>query len=109
MENIGSGPSSPATIPFPTTDRWASCLVLWDAIPAHIHFIVQAVGFEPITTHIFVRDCPYLSEDPVFGVKPSLIADLQYIAGDGDDSGLGDTGSQWQIQWDFVLCPQEAS
>lgn len=37
--------------------------------PAHIHFIVRADGYEPVTTHIFTPDCPYLGEDPVFGVK----------------------------------------
>ena len=41
--------------------------------PAHIHFIVGAPGFEPVTTHMFVADDPYLDSDAVFGVKDSLI------------------------------------
>jgi hydroxyquinol 1,2-dioxygenase len=41
--------------------------------PAHIHFIVGARGFEPVTTHIFVEGDEYLDSDAVFGVKDSLI------------------------------------
>ena len=42
--------------------------------PAHVHFIVGAAGFHPITTHYFAPDDPYLESDAVFGVKESLIA-----------------------------------
>src|SRR5262249_50846434 len=41
--------------------------------PAHIHFIVGAPGFEPVTTHMFVAGDEYLDSDAVFGVKDSLI------------------------------------
>lgn len=41
--------------------------------PAHIHVIVGAPGFEPVTTHLFVGDDPYLDSDAVFGVKDSLV------------------------------------
>jgi len=44
--------------------------------PAHIHFIVQATGYAPVTTHLFVDDSPYLDSDAVFGVKPTLIRDF---------------------------------
>ncbi len=44
--------------------------------PAHIHFIVEAPGFEKLTTHLFPRGAEYLDSDAVFGVKDSLIADL---------------------------------
>ena len=30
--------------------------------PAHIHFVVSADGYEPVTTHIFDRRDPYLAE-----------------------------------------------
>lgn len=45
--------------------------------PAHIHFIVSAVGCSPVTTHVFVAGDPYIDSDAVFGVKPSLIADFR--------------------------------
>jgi protocatechuate 3,4-dioxygenase beta subunit len=41
--------------------------------PAHLHFIVSAPGYRPVTTHVFVDDSPYLDSDAVFGVKDSLI------------------------------------
>lgn len=41
--------------------------------PAHVHFIVEAPGFERTTTHLFVAGDPYLDSDAVFGVKESLI------------------------------------
>ena len=42
--------------------------------PAHLHFIVEAEGYDRLTTHIFDPDDPYLDSDAVFGVKESLIA-----------------------------------
>jgi catechol 1,2-dioxygenase len=59
--------------------------------PAHIHFIVSAPGFKPVTTHIFTPDCPWLRDDAVFGVKESLIADFKK------------KGDHWEVEWDFVL------
>jgi catechol 1,2-dioxygenase len=41
--------------------------------PAHLHFIVTAPGYRPVTTHVFVEDSPYLDSDAVFGVKDSLV------------------------------------
>ena len=41
--------------------------------PAHIHFVVSADGYEPVTTHIFDDSDPYLGSDTVFAVKDSLI------------------------------------
>jgi protocatechuate 3,4-dioxygenase beta subunit len=41
--------------------------------PAHIHFIVSAPGYAPVTTHVFAEDSPYLDSDAVFGVKESLV------------------------------------
>lgn len=44
--------------------------------PAHIHFIVQADGHTPLTTHVFVAGSPYLDSDAVFAVKQSLVVDF---------------------------------
>ena len=52
--------------------------------PAHIHFVVSADGYEPVTTHIFDRRDPYLESDAVFAVKDSLICDFtRHENGDG--------------------------
>jgi len=45
--------------------------------PAHIHFLLQAPGYETLVTHLFVAGDEYLESDAVFGVKPSLIVRLQ--------------------------------
>ncbi|WP_416968831.1 dioxygenase [Streptomyces sp. 4F14] len=44
--------------------------------PAHIHFIADAPGHEPVTTHIFVAGGRYLDSDAVFAVKQSLVQDF---------------------------------
>jgi protocatechuate 3,4-dioxygenase beta subunit len=47
--------------------------------PAHLHFIVAAPGYRPVTTHVFVADSPYLDSDAVFGVKESLVRKVQEV------------------------------
>ncbi|MCX4703211.1 intradiol ring-cleavage dioxygenase [Streptomyces sp. NBC_01373] len=44
--------------------------------PAHVHFLVTAQGHRPLITHLFVKDCPYIGSDVVFGVKESLARDF---------------------------------
>jgi catechol 1,2-dioxygenase len=44
--------------------------------PAHIHFIAEAEGHTPVTTHIFVAGGDYLDSDAVFAVKQSLVQDF---------------------------------
>ena len=71
--------------------------------PAHIHFIVGADGYEPITTHLFTPDCPYLQSDAVFGVKQSLIADFLTIDDPAKAAELGFANPFVTVHWDFVL------
>jgi hydroxyquinol 1,2-dioxygenase len=73
--------------------------------PAHIHFIVTAPGFEAVTTHIFAPDCPYLGEDPVFGVKQSLVAEFRKIDAPTDKASAGADGANWEVEWNFILSP----
>lgn len=61
--------------------------------PAHLHFIVSAPGFEPLTTHLFVKGDGYLDSDAVFGVKDSLIVDFKPAAKPGE----------FACDYDFVL------
>jgi hydroxyquinol 1,2-dioxygenase len=46
--------------------------------PAHIHFLVDAPGYEPLVTHVFIDGDKYLTSDAVFGVKPELIATIAH-------------------------------
>jgi catechol 1,2-dioxygenase len=76
--------------------------------PAHIHFIVGAAGFEPITTHIFTPDCPYLHSDAVFGVKPDLIANFNSVDDPARAAALGFPNPFEAVACDFVLVrPQQ--
>lgn len=74
--------------------------------PAHIHFIVGAEGYEPITTHIFTPDCPYLHSDAVFGVKAELIADFRKVDDVAKAAEFGFPNPFDAVQCDFVLASQ---
>ncbi len=45
--------------------------------PAHVHFMLSADGYRPLTTHIFVKGDNYLDSDAVFATKHSLVADFK--------------------------------
>jgi protocatechuate 3,4-dioxygenase beta subunit len=74
--------------------------------PAHVHFIVSAPGFKPVTTHIFTPDCPWLKDDAVFGVKESLIADFRKVDDPARAKALGLPNPYWDVEWDFVLAAE---
>jgi protocatechuate 3,4-dioxygenase beta subunit len=73
--------------------------------PAHIHFIGSAEGFAPVVTHVFVEGSPFLDDDAVFGVKKSLIREVQRF----DDPALarryGVANPFGLIEFDVVLDP----
>ncbi|WP_067902748.1 dioxygenase family protein [Nocardia vaccinii] len=43
---------------------------------AHIHLLVTAAGFRPLTTEVFDAESDYLDSDAVFGVAPELILEF---------------------------------
>jgi hydroxyquinol 1,2-dioxygenase len=43
--------------------------------PAHLHFLIDAPGYDRLITHVFRSGDPYLDSDAVFGVRRSLVAD----------------------------------
>jgi protocatechuate 3,4-dioxygenase beta subunit len=45
--------------------------------PAHVHFLVNAKGYEPLITHVFIDGDKYLDSDVVFGVKDDLVAKIE--------------------------------
>lgn len=67
--------------------------------PAHVHFIVSAEGFQPVTTHLFVEGDAYLESDAVFGVKDSLVVD--FVRHDAGEDGE----PFYIVDHDFVLAP----
>lgn len=73
---------------------------------AHLHFIVTASGYDPVITHIFTPDCPWLREDTVFGVKPELVAEFVRVDDAGRARTLGTSAPFWQVCRDFTLAPK---
>jgi protocatechuate 3,4-dioxygenase beta subunit len=72
--------------------------------PAHVHFVVSAQGYEPVTTHIFDDGDPYLESDTVFAVKDSLIC--HFVRHDErDDASLQFAIDPpfYTVDFDFVL------
>jgi hydroxyquinol 1,2-dioxygenase len=77
--------------------------------PAHVHFRLDAPGFEPLVTHLFREGAPYLDSDVVFGVKQQLVVPFE-----GHEGGVPPAGPELDRPWlearyDFVLQPVDGS
>lgn len=73
--------------------------------PAHVHFLINAAGYEPLITHLFQEGAQYLDSDVVFGTKQELV-----VAFEPRDPGPTPDGgeSRWpwlEARYDFVLQP----
>jgi len=44
--------------------------------PAHIHFLVGAIGYRELVTALYLRDDPHLADDVVFGSSGDLAVDI---------------------------------
>jgi hydroxyquinol 1,2-dioxygenase len=76
--------------------------------PAHVHLLIDAPGYQRVTTMLFPSDDPHLDTDPVFGVKQSLVASFDtYEAGAGPCRGLTDE-PYTLLRHTFVLEPRPA-
>ena len=73
--------------------------------PAHIHLIVRADGYAPVTTHIFDRESDFLDSDAVFAVKPSLLRDFVPRAAEDPGRPEGVTVPWFSVRNDIVLAP----
>jgi hydroxyquinol 1,2-dioxygenase len=73
--------------------------------PAHIHIVVRAPGFVPLTTHIFDAESEYLDRDTVFAVKPSLLRRFQMRTSDDPQTPEAVTGAWVSLELDLVLAP----
>lgn len=73
--------------------------------PAHLHYIISAPGYETVTTHIFAKGDPYLDKDAVFGVKESLIVDVDRHDDAAKAAALDVANPFWTVETDFVLTP----
>lgn len=73
--------------------------------PAHIHFIVTAPGFVPLTTHVFVAGSLYIDSDAVFAVNESLVRDFTEIDDPDEAATLGVTNPFRLAHADLVVRP----
>ncbi len=71
--------------------------------PAHLHYIIEADGFEKLTTHIFDPDDPYIDSDAVFGVKQSLLAEFKPVSDPDAAAKAGVSAPYYDVEFDFVL------
>ena len=96
----------PSSYPVPTdgpVGQMLTALGRHPMRPAHIHFIVGAPGFEPVVTHMFVANDPYLDSDAVFGVKDSLVAPFVETDDEGRAAKLGLANPFFAAEHEFVL------
>jgi protocatechuate 3,4-dioxygenase beta subunit len=98
----------PAYYPIPTDGPVGQMLLAMGRHPyrpAHIHFIISAEGYEPVTTELFASDDPYLDSDAVFGVRESLI--VPFVRNDSEEEAarLGIRAPFFTVDYDFVLAP----
>ncbi len=73
--------------------------------PAHVHFLLDVPGYEPLITHLFQAGAEYLDSDVVFGTKEELVVDYEH-----HEPGPTPDGRSVDIPWvsahyDFVLQP----
>jgi hydroxyquinol 1,2-dioxygenase len=73
--------------------------------PAHVHFLVNAPGYEPLITHVFIEGDKYLDSDVVFGVKNELISKIQKHEGGTMPDGKPATGTWYLMTYDFRIKP----
>jgi hydroxyquinol 1,2-dioxygenase len=73
--------------------------------PAHVHFLLNVPGFEPLITHLFEEGAEFLDSDVVFGTKQELVVGYEHHeAGPTPDGGSLD--EPWiSASYDFVLQP----
>jgi hydroxyquinol 1,2-dioxygenase len=73
--------------------------------PAHIHFIVTADGYAPLTTHIFAAGDRYLDSDAVFGTKDDLVVDFVRHDSTQEADAHNVQAPFYTAEYDFVLKP----
>jgi hydroxyquinol 1,2-dioxygenase len=74
--------------------------------PAHIHFLLDVPGYEPLITHLFEKGAEYLDSDVVFGTKAELVVEYERREpGPTPDGGASEV--PWLLAaYDFVLQPK---
>jgi hydroxyquinol 1,2-dioxygenase len=71
--------------------------------PAHVHFLLDVPGYEPLITHLFAQGAQYLDSDVVFGTKQELVVRFEERAPGSTPDG-GTSAEPWlEARYDFIL------
>ncbi|KXH45518.1 dioxygenase [Colletotrichum simmondsii] len=74
--------------------------------PAHLHFMFQKEGWDHLITALYIRGDPYEKSDAVFGVKKSLVVDLDKVdKATAEEYSVKEGG--WLLKQDFVLVSEK--
>ena len=71
--------------------------------PAHIHFLINVPGFEPLITHLFQEGADYLDSDVVFGTKQELVVAFESREPGADPGRRHVRRAVVEARYDFVL------
>jgi catechol 1,2-dioxygenase len=75
--------------------------------PAHIHYRVEAPGYRPVTTHVFVAGDEYLDSDAAFAVKQELVVEPVLDADPDHAADFGVEAPFADFAFDIRLVKQE--
>jgi len=71
--------------------------------PAHVHFLINVPGYEPLITHLFEQGADYLDSDVVFGVKEELVVNYERRESGSTPDGRTIDQPWFEARYDFVL------
>jgi len=77
--------------------------------PAHVHFLVDAPGYQRLITHVFASGDRWLDSDAVFGVRSNLITAFERREAGTAPDGREMRTPYWTMAYDIVLAPGESS
>jgi catechol 1,2-dioxygenase len=99
----------PCSYPVPTdgpAGEWLRATGRPPMRPAHVHVKVQADGYRPLITHLFVAGDPYLGTDAAFGVRDGLVLDFAVQPDPAQIEANGMPGPYCDVSYDLVLVPE---
>ncbi|EKM58029.1 uncharacterized protein PHACADRAFT_251989 [Phanerochaete carnosa HHB-10118-sp] len=79
--------------------------------PNHLHTMIEAPGYQKLTTALYPEGDQWLASDAVFGVKKSLVVGLKEVKDDAEAKkrGFPKGGAFKLLQHDLVLVPTSES
>jgi protocatechuate 3,4-dioxygenase beta subunit len=77
--------------------------------PAHIHFKVEAEGHEPLITQVFFPEDPYLDNDTIGAVKPTLVRPLSKHENEEELTRRGLGAPFYTCEFDITLKPADSA